>query len=107
MASRYSNTSGNSESGLTAVNSPSPPASKMMLDGGNTEHQQAMDAYLFPSDSWKNGVYWAALPPKERLQFINEQQNKEWGMEIAGLWADFKSDPCLPFIKYWRNYVMP
>ena len=99
MEARESNTSGtsNSDGRLTSVSS----------EASTADHQQAMNEYLFPSDSWKNGVYWAELPPKERLQFINEQQNKEWGFELAGIWADFKSDPMLPFLKYWRNYVMP
>lgn len=27
--------------------------------------------------------------------------------EARTIWSDFKGDPLLPAIKYWRTYVMP
>lgn len=67
-----------------------------------------LNSYLFPSDSWtSDGTYWASLPSGERRAFVSSEQGKENKMERQSLWNDFKSDPMLPAIKYWRNYVMP
>lgn len=101
--SRVSSSSrGSDASADTAVTATHPATSTM-----SAEHQRTFDAFLYPADSYENGVYWAALPRKERAKFISRTQGEESRHEWAGIWADFKSDPLLPLIKYWRAYVLP
>ncbi|TNY17701.1 major facilitator superfamily domain-containing protein [Rhodotorula diobovata] len=73
----------------------------------NAHLEHLLKDALFPDDSYTaDGVYWADLPRKERLAFINHQQNAEAKREFRWVLDMFKQDPAEPLRRYFRKYVM-
>ncbi|BGP42538.1 hypothetical protein JCM10449v2_006550 [Rhodotorula kratochvilovae] len=73
----------------------------------NASLEHLLKESLFPDDSYTaDGTYWADLPRKERLAFINKQQNAESKREFRWVMELFKQDPVEPFRRYFRKYVM-
>src|SRR5271154_1299121 len=61
---------------------------------------------LFPPDSYCGTVYWADLPFRERVKWVNEQSNAEALRELKLLGASFKKDPLQPIRDYFSKYVI-
>jgi len=61
---------------------------------------------LFPQDSYSGDVYWADLPLRERISWVNHQSNTEALRELRLLGAEFKRDPLQPIRDYFSLYVV-
>ena len=61
---------------------------------------------LFPQDSFSGTVYWADLPLRERITWVNNQSNNEALRELRLLAAEFKRDPLQPIRDYFSRYVV-
>lgn len=61
---------------------------------------------LFPQDSYSGNVYWADLPLRERITWVNHQSNTEALRELRVLGAEFKRDPLQPIRDYFSRYVI-
>ncbi|GAA6061809.1 hypothetical protein JCM10212_004865 [Sporobolomyces blumeae] len=72
----------------------------------STAHSDLLHEALFPSDSYIGETYWADLPRKERIAWVNQQSNQEAKRELGVLWEMFKRDPFDPIRQYFRKYVM-
>lgn len=66
----------------------------------------ALESIVQPADSYKDGVYWADLPRKERWSWINKQNNSEASRELVQIWQIFREDPIEPIRIYFRRYVV-
>jgi hypothetical protein len=79
------------------------------LPGRATEEERAIFGYLtHPDDSYTaDGVYWADLPLRERLAFVNKVQNEEAKKELSAIGSMIKKDPLSPIAWYFRNAVLP
>lgn len=77
-------------------------------DGSLDAHASAtLSSILYPADSYtSDGVYWASLPFKEKMSFINKQSNAEAKRELAVIGRMFKKDPLEPLRAYGRNYCI-
>lgn len=63
---------------------------------------------LHPNDLYtQEGVYWADLPLKQRLKFVNAIDNAESKKELGQIWAMMKKDPLSPVGWYFKNAVLP
>lgn len=63
---------------------------------------------LQPSDSYTSeGVYWADLPFRKKVSFINKVNNAETKKELKTIWNMFKGDPLSPVSWYFKNCVLP
>lgn len=83
------------------------PSSGNSTTAASSTNEHLLKESLFPEDSYtSDGVYWADLPRKERLAFINRQQNAEAKREFRWVLDMFKQDPMEPFRRYFRKYVM-
>jgi len=78
-------------------------------DGVTTAEERALFRYLtHPDDSYtKDGTYWADLPLRQRVGFVNKVNNAESKAELQSIWAMFKQDPLSPVSWYFRNAVLP
>ena len=61
---------------------------------------------LFPRDSYKDTIYWADLPFKQRVEWVNQQSNAEARRELKLLGSLFKADPLQPISLYFSSYVL-
>jgi MFS family permease len=61
---------------------------------------------LFPPDSYSGTTYWADLPFRERLKWVNEMSNDEARRGLKSLGASFKADPLQPIRDYFSKYVI-
>ncbi|KAK4247412.1 major facilitator superfamily domain-containing protein [Corynascus novoguineensis] len=77
--------------------------------GGATEQERAIFAHLtHPDDCYtEDGVYWADLPLRKRIAFVNKVQNEETKRELAAIGRMMKADPLSPVSWYFRNAVLP
>ncbi|KAK4660317.1 hypothetical protein QC762_117920 [Podospora pseudocomata] len=73
------------------------------------DQQHAIFSYLtHPDDCYTpEGTYWADLPLKERVKFVNNVQNKEAWEEVKAIGRMMKEDPLSPVSWYWTNAVLP
>ncbi len=71
--------------------------------------QRSIFGYLtHPDDCYTpEGVYWADLPLKQRVAFVNKVQNDEAKKELKAMGAMIKADPLSPLTWYFRNAVLP
>ena len=61
---------------------------------------------LFPEDAYADEVYWADLPRRERIAWVNNQSNREAARELNVLATEFRRDPLQPFRDYFSKYVI-
>lgn len=61
---------------------------------------------LFPQDSYAGTIYWADLPFRERVRWVNQKSNGEASRELKELGAAFKKDPLQPVRDYFSKYVI-
>jgi hypothetical protein len=75
----------------------------------NPENEKAIFAYLLhPDDNYTpEGVYWADLPIRQRISFVNSVNNAETAKELKAIGAMAKKDPLAPVGWYFRNAVLP
>ncbi|CCC06108.1 hypothetical protein SMACR_00326 [Sordaria macrospora] len=73
------------------------------------DHEKAIFSYLtHPDDIYtKDGTYWADLPLRERIAFVNKVQNEEAKQELKAIGRMMKKDPLSPVSWYFRNAVLP
>ncbi|KAK0716957.1 major facilitator superfamily domain-containing protein [Lasiosphaeria miniovina] len=76
---------------------------------GDPESEQSIFAYLtHPDDSYTpEGIYWADLPLRQRVSFVNKVQNEEAMNELRTIGRMIKKDPLSPLSWYFRNAVLP
>ena len=73
-----------------------------------SEEERVIFGYLtHPSDSYSDGTYWADLPWRRRISFINKVQNEEAVSELKAIGRMMKKDPLSPVSWYFRNAVLP
>ncbi|KAK3996352.1 putative inorganic phosphate transporter [Cladorrhinum sp. PSN332] len=74
-----------------------------------SEQERAIFSYLtHPDDCYtEDGTYWADLPWKQRIAFINKSQNEEAKAELKAIGRMIKKDPLSPISWYFRNAVLP
>jgi hypothetical protein len=74
-----------------------------------TDHERNIFAYLtHPDDCYTpDGTYWADLPLRKRIAFINKSQNEEAKQELFAIGRMMKEDPLSPLSWYFRNAVLP
>jgi hypothetical protein len=77
--------------------------------GATEEDQRAIFSYLtHPDDCYTpDGVYWADLPLRKRIAFVNKVQNEEAMSELRAIGSLMKADPLGPVSWYFRNAVLP
>lgn len=78
--------------------------------GGHTvDRERQIFSYLtHPDDSYTpEGTYWADLPLRQRVSFVNKVQNEETKNEMQSVWQMMKKDPLSPIGWYLRNAVLP
>lgn len=73
------------------------------------DHEKAIFSYLtHPDDIYtKDGTYWADLPLRKRIAFVNKVQNEEAKQELKAIGRMMKKDPLSPVSWYFRNAVLP
>jgi len=71
-----------------------------------TTQEDLLNEDLFPQDSYSGSVYWADLPLRERITWVNHQSNTETLRELRVLGAAFKRDPLQPIRDYFSRYVV-
>ncbi|KAK4240332.1 major facilitator superfamily domain-containing protein [Achaetomium macrosporum] len=76
---------------------------------GATEQEREIFGYLtHPDDCYtEDGVYWADLPLRKRIAFVNKVQNDEAKKELRAIGSMIKADPLSPVSWYFRNAVLP
>ena len=74
-----------------------------------TEEERRIFSYLtHPDDSYTpEGVYWADLPLRQRISFVNKVNNAEAKKELVEIGHMVKRDPLSPLGWYFRNAVLP
>ncbi|KAF2093072.1 MFS general substrate transporter [Rhizodiscina lignyota] len=79
-----------------------------MADGppAGENPESLLNETLFPDDAYERRTYWADLPRKQKLAWVNRQAREESGRELASVWEIFKKDPLRPFSLYFQNYVV-
>ncbi|KAK3392933.1 major facilitator superfamily domain-containing protein [Podospora didyma] len=84
-----------------------PPREKVAANPGVGEGN--IFAYLtHPDDCYTpEGVYWADLPLRKRITFVNKVQNEEAKKELQSIGRMMKKDPLSPVSWYFRNAVLP
>lgn len=55
----------------------------------------------------EDGIYWADMPLRKRLKFINSVDSKEAKRELKATAQMAKKDPLSPITWYFRNMVLP
>jgi hypothetical protein len=61
---------------------------------------------LFPQDMYSGTTYWADLPFRERVKWVNAQSDAEARREFWLLMSEFKKDPLQPIRDYFGTYVI-
>lgn len=61
---------------------------------------------LFPQDMYSGTTYWADLPFRERVKWVNAQSDAEAHREFWLLMSEFKKDPLQPIRDYFGTYVI-
>lgn len=74
-----------------------------------TDSERAIFSYLtHPDDCYTpDGTYWADLPLRKRIAFVNKSQNEEAKQELMSIGRMMKEDPLSPLSWYFRNAVLP
>ncbi|KAK4451446.1 putative inorganic phosphate transporter 1-6 [Podospora aff. communis PSN243] len=74
-----------------------------------TDDERAIFSYLtHPDDCYTpDGTYWADLPLRKRIAFVNKSQNEEARQELLSIGRMIKEDPLSPLSWYFRNAVLP
>lgn len=63
---------------------------------------------LLPDDSYdQNGTYWADMPLRKRVAFVNKVDSEEAKKELKAIGSMMKADPLSPVSFYFRNMVIP
>ncbi|KAK1764701.1 putative mfs transporter protein [Phialemonium atrogriseum] len=79
-----------------------------MNDGTTDEERQIFSYLTHPDDCFtKDGVYWADLPLRKRITFVNRVHNEEALKELKTIGQMAKKDPLSPISWYFRNAVLP
>lgn len=74
----------------------------------NQDEARVLNEVLHPDDLYTpEGVYWADLPLRKRLTFVNGVNNAEAKKELSQIGAMMKKDPLSPVGWYFRNAVLP
>ena len=74
----------------------------------NLNEASVFQSILCPDDIYdENGTYWADLPLKQRLKFIQKVDKQEAKTELNTIWTMFKEDPLSPVGYYLKNMVVP
>src|SRR5271163_4343422 len=68
--------------------------------------QELLHDDLFPTDAYEGETYWADLPLRQRITWVNGQSDAEARRELTAMGAAFKADPLQPFRDYWHRYVI-
>jgi len=68
--------------------------------------QELLHDDLFPQDAYAGETYWADLPLRQRITWVNRQSDAEARRELIAMGAEFKADPLQPFRDYWYRYVI-
>lgn len=78
-------------------------------NGMTTEEERQIFGYLtHPDDSYtSDGVYWADLPLRKRINFVTTVDNAEAKKELGQIGRMMKKDPLSPLSWYWHNAVLP
>lgn len=73
------------------------------------EQERTIFAYLtHPDDCYTpEGTYFADLPLRQRIAFVNKVQNEEALAELKAIGRMMKEDPLSPISWYFRNAVLP
>lgn len=85
------------------------PADTKILTSDYTDEEldKAIHQTICPLDSFTaDGVYWADLPFKKRMQWIKQQSDSEASREAKEIWSTFREDPLEPLRQYYRHYVV-
>ena len=61
---------------------------------------------LFPPDMYSGTTYWADLPIRERIRWVNAQSDAEAHREFWLLMSEFRKDPLQPIRDYFGHYVI-
>lgn len=79
------------------------------VNHGTTEEERRIFGYLTrPDDCFtEDGVYWADLPLRKRISFVNGVHNEETMKELKATGQMVKKDPLSPLSWYFRNAVLP
>ncbi|KAK1758271.1 putative inorganic phosphate transporter [Echria macrotheca] len=74
-----------------------------------TDREREIFQYLtHPDDCYTaDGTYWADLPLRERVAFVNKSHNEEAWKELKSIGSMMKKDPLSPLSWYFRNAVLP
>lgn len=77
--------------------------------GMTSEEERKIFSYLTqPDDSYTSeGVYWADLPLRQRISFVNKVDTAEAKKELSQIGHMMKKDPLSPLRWYWQNAVLP
>lgn len=63
---------------------------------------------LLPDDSYdEHGTYWADMPIRKRVAFVNKVDAAEARNELKSIGKMMKADPLSPVSYYFRNMVIP
>ena len=83
-----------------------PPASGVKP---SAEREMEIFSYLtHPDDCYTpEGIYWADLPLRKRIAFVNKVQNEEAKKELKQIGRMLQKDPLSPLSWYFRNAVLP
>lgn len=75
----------------------------------NEKNEEAIFNYILkPDDLYTpEGVYWADLPLRQRISFVNKVNNEESKKELKAIGAMVKKDPLSPLGWYMKNAVLP
>ena len=77
-------------------------------DDLDVHERAAFDRLIRSDDSYADkGIYWADLPPGQRVRFVTSTNAAETRSEFAWLWNMFKTDPLKPVAHYLKNAVLP
>ena len=68
--------------------------------------QDVLHDELFPEDSYTGNTYWADLPPRQRLAWVNSQALSEARRELGDFIVEFTHHPLRPFGRYFRRYIV-
>ena len=89
-----------------AVITPAPPHHH---DQHSTQDERAIFAeHLYPDDSFTpDGVYWADLPARQRIRFVNEVNAEEARKEWKSMRNMMKESFFSPVGWYFKNAILP
>jgi hypothetical protein len=74
----------------------------------NLMEESVFNSILKPDDMFDStGTYWADLPLRQRVGFVNGVNNTEAKRELSSIWQMMKLDPLRPVGVYFRDMVIP